>query len=377
MRRAPRGSWVKTHATVLALLVLPAAGRDWRVWPFSSASPWNVPVGSGAQYVPVPGLAGLGTGLNFNDRWTSSVVVTAASDPTVHVLVNASWPTSNWMFLAHGKPNCGNTPEDEAEILSWVHASPPAFPANPWSTLSDVEAHQILPAAYHNAHDRFRAEVHMKPGVCASPDNDGLMAVFQPDGWVLDTYATVILSNGDIVSDGLASFVDARGDGTGWWNGRRASMIPSFAGLIRTGELAHGKILHALAATIFTGLLARHAVWPAYAFDRHADAYAGSLPMGALLAIPPNVDIGALGLSPTGLVLARAAQDYGVYIVDSTGGAGMTIMAELNDPDIRWAGWQNDVAAVVHHLQWITNNGVSSVGGGGHPRGPLAPAFGP
>ncbi len=333
-----------------------------------------MPVGSAAHYAPVPGLAGLGAGLNFNGRWTSSVVVATQADPTVHVLVNATWPTSNWMFLTHGKPNCGNTPADDAQILSLVHANPKPFPANPWSTLSDVEAHQILPATYHDAHDHFRPMVHAKAGACPSPDTDGLMAVFQPDGWVLDIYASIILSNGDIVGDGLASFIDARGDGTGWWNGRRASMIPSFAGLIRNGELAHGKIPHALAATISTSVLTRQAVWPAYAFDRHADAYAGTLPMGALLAIPTDIDLGTLGLSPTGFVLAKAAQDYGVYIVDSTNGAGMTIMAELNDPDIRWTGWQNDVAAVVHHLQWITNNGASTPGGGGVPRAPLAPA---
>ena len=28
------------------------------------------------------------------------------------------------------------------------------------------------------------------------------MANFQPDGWVLDTYATIVLANGDIVSGG-------------------------------------------------------------------------------------------------------------------------------------------------------------------------------
>jgi hypothetical protein len=360
-------------AAALCLACLPAAGRDWRTWPFSSASPWNMPIGSNAQYAPVPGLAALGAGLNFDDRWTSSVVVSKASDPLVHVLVNATWPTNNWSFLAHGKPNCGNTAADEALIRGWVQASPPAFPANPWSTLSPVEAHQVLPASFHDAHDHARTTIHLKPGFCPSPDTDGLMAVFQPDGWVLDTYATIILGNGDIVGDGLASFVDARGDGTGWWNGRRASMLPSFAGLIRNGELASGLIPHALAAVMSSSELAKAAVWPAAAFDRHADAYAGTLPMGALLAIPADVDLAKLGLSAEGLVLARAAQDYGVYVVDSTNGAGVTLMAQLGDPEIRWPGWQSDVATVVHHLQQVTNNAAATPGGGGTPRKPLAP----
>ena len=53
-------------------------------------------------------------------------------------------------------------------------------------------------------------------------------------------------------------------------------------------------------------LLKREAVWPAYAFDRDS-GYSGTVPMGALLAIPPSVDIDQLGLSPLGRVIARAA----------------------------------------------------------------------
>ena len=158
------------------------------------------------------------------------------------------------------------------------------------------------------------------------------MAVFQPNGLVLDTINTVVTSDGSIVTS-MASYVDAKGDGTGWVNGRRASMIPSFAGLIRTGEISSGRIPHALAALAPNSLLKTAAVWPAAAFDRSSN-YAGILPMGTLLAIPSTVDIGKLGLSPQGLVIARAAQDFGVYLVDR-GGGGLSFLAELGDPEIR------------------------------------------
>jgi hypothetical protein len=349
--------------------------RNWQTWPFSATSPWNMPIGSDATYAAVPGIQSIPAGLNYADRWTSAVVISTAADPLVNVLVNTSWPTSNWAFLAAGKPNCDNTAADEASIRRYASASTERFPANPWSTLSPVQSEWLLPGSYHKASENFRSMVRLRPGACPSPDTDGLMADFQPDGWVLDTYATIVLGNGDIVSGGVASFIDARGDGTGWWSGRRASMLPSFAGLIRNGEIAAGRIPHALALVMSSSMLARRAVWPAFAFDRNSDAYHGSLPMGALLAIPPNDDISALGLTSIGLTLARAAQDYGAYVVDSTNGNGVTVLAELGDPDLRWKGWQNDVAIIVHHLQLIANNTLKAPGGGGTLRAALAPAF--
>jgi hypothetical protein len=156
-------------------------------------------------------------------------------------------------------------------------------------------------------------------------------------------------------------------------------MIPAFAGLIRTGEISSGLIPHALAALMTQTMLKSVAVWPAAAFDR-SNSYAGILPMGALLAIPPTVNLTKLGLSPQGLAMATAAQNFGVYIVDS-GGGGLTFMAELADPEIRWDGtattppWWRDIEIIGANLQWVTNNAAGTPGGGGTPRAPLAPPF--
>jgi len=158
------------------------------------------------------------------------------------------------------------------------------------------------------------------------------------------------------------------------WNGRRASMLPSFAGLIRRGEISSGRIPHALAVQMSKSLLTQQAMWPAYAFDRNS-GYTGTLPMGALLAIPSWVNVDQLPLTATGKVIAHAAQDYGIYVVDRNGGGGMTMLAQLGDPEIRWSGDWSDLSTVTKNLQWVTNNSPTSVGGGGTPRAPLAPAF--
>ena len=94
--------------------------------------------------------------------------------------------------------------------------------------------------------------------------------------------------------------------------------------------------------------------------------------MGTLLAIPSTVDIGKLGLSPQGLVIARAAQDFGVYLVDR-GGGGLSFLAELGDPEIRWNGtattppWWGDLEIIKNQLKWVVNNSESTPGGGEFP----------
>jgi hypothetical protein len=350
--------------------------RDWRTWPFSRRSPWNHPIGSGAQYTPVARLANYPIGINYEDRWTAAIAVAEASDPLATMLFSPNWGrTSSWAFLDRGNRNCGNGTAAEQYLRRYSAATWPPTPGNYYSTTSTPNDHHwSLPASYHAAGDDWRGTFHLPAGSCPSPDSDGLLAVFQPDGWVIDIYAGVVLSSGEVVGT-MASWIDVRGDGTGWWNGRRASMLPSFAGLIRDGEIAAGRIPHALAAQLPRQLLKEEAVWPAYAFDRDS-SYTGTVPMGALLAIPATVDLDGLGLSTDGRVIARAAQDYGVYVVDR-GGSGITILAELGAPDIRWEArdsepaWWKDLEIIRDQLRRVTNNGPSSRGGGGTPRVPL------
>jgi hypothetical protein len=351
--------------------------RDWRKWPFSRRSPWNHPIGSAAHYEKIRGIESVACGINHDGRWTSAVVVATDSDPTVTLLFSPGYGSrSTWTFLDGGGKNCGNSASTE-RWLSGAATTRLAFEGNYYSTISAVSGTWSLPADFHHASDDAHATFHLPRGACPSPDSDGLLAVFQPDGWVVDVYATVVTSDHKVLGT-MASWIDARGDGTGWWNGRRASMIPSFAGLIRSGEIAAGRIPHALAAQAPPSMLAMSYVWPAAAFDRNAN-YTGTLPMGALLAIPASVNIDELKLSWRGKAIARAAQDYGVYVVDR-GGGGLTLLAELGNPDISWQGggepssWQ-DLELIKSLLQRVANNGPVRRGGGGRPRVPFAPSL--
>ena len=351
--------------------------RDWRRQPFSRRSPWNHPIGSGARYATIPRLASYMASLNYEERWTTAVVLAQGHDPLVKMVFSPNWgPYSSWAFLNRGGKTCGNGHTAERNLLRHASEQLPTE-ANYYSTTaSSDDSRWVLPTSYRAASEGYRSVFRLPAGACPSPDSDGMMAVFQPDGWAIDIYAGVVTSDGHVVGT-MASWIDARGDGTGWWNGRRASMLPSFAGLIRSGEIAGGRIPHALAVQVPAAMLRAQYVWPAYAFDRDA-GYSGSVPMGALLAIPPQVDLDTLGLSPFGLVIARAAQDYGVYVVDR-GGQGITFLAELGNPDIRWPSrgasdpaWWKDIETIKNALRRVTNNGPTSRGGGGVPRVPLA-----
>ncbi len=383
-RRGPGATpVVRGHATAqrprrdLAELPTPPAVRDWRYWPFSDTSPWNHPIGKLARYADIDGLGKLAAGINYDDRWTASIAIATRNDPVVPV---SFYGGDLWKFLAGGGSVCRNPADDE---LMLRESSTPEvlFPGNFYSTISSPDSSVwILPPDYKPAATSYWRTAYLPPGSCASPDTDGLMAVFQPNGWVLDLYEGIVLSDNSIIA-AMASYVDARGDGTGWWNGRRASMLPSFAGLIRKGEIASGLIPHALAAVLSPTMLKQEAVWPAYAFDRHS-GYSGTLPMGALLAIPPQVNLDALGLSREGKVIARAAQNYGVYIVDRGGEGGMTFLAELGNREIRWEGssrtlasWQ-ELLIIKNQLKHVTNNSAETPGGGGELLAPPAPPFG-
>ena len=94
--------------------------------------------------------------------------------------------------------------------------------------------------------------------------------------------------------------------------------------------------------------------------------------MGALVALPPDVDVGALGLSAEGLMLARAFQDYGGYVVDRSGCFCLYAEPSLEGSSAL-ANLRRDLAVIRPLLRIVTDNGQLTTGGGGAPRRSPAP----
>jgi hypothetical protein len=100
----------------------------------------------------------------------------------------------------------------------------------------------------------------------------------------------------------------------GW--GASASSLPLFAGIIRASELQSGVINHALSMNM-PEVRAAVQAWPAQRNDGRLTTL-DSLPEGAHLRLPANLDLNALNLPPATLAMARAAQRYGIVIRDVT-----------------------------------------------------------
>jgi hypothetical protein len=101
-----------------------------------------------------------------------------------------------------------------------------------------------------------------------------------------------------------------------WW-GSSASSLSIAGGLITFADLRAGHINHALALAVprvRRGVFAS----PARRTDGTATS-ATTLPEGAHLRLDPQLDLSALGLSPLGLMIARAAKHYGIYVRDRAG----------------------------------------------------------
>jgi hypothetical protein len=284
--------------------------RDAFAWPFAATSPWNTPIGTGAQY-SAPG-----------DPQTQSLV---AATPAINA--------SNWT-----KPVALASLGDPVRFLGWganavaIHVPDSAQPSGP-------------------------------------PGGDAHLSIVDPSRHVVDEswHTTRVFGN---LASGFHQRVDLRGDGL---TGVTASGMSALGGLIRTWELQAHDIRHALSITMPPGLMALGPVWPAHQQDNFAaSAYHGAVHMGALLAIPPSVDVRSLGLSAEGTAIAYALQRYGAYVTDA--GGGMALYAEPSG-ELWVRSARADMRRIQAQLRVVTNNGPFTVGGGGIRFAPPAPPF--
>ncbi len=313
---------------------------------FAEDSPWNSKVPQNAVFLDLPELEALSVGWTSGKDDYANVAVYFATedDPLRPVLYNFD----TWLNVHQGKwKRAGNPRSIELSILEGATNTLP-YEANFYSTtvgkIGDDSEAWVLPPDFHPISLPVEGLMaHIPPGIKPSPDSDGYMVVFQPDGRALETYSSIVISSGEVVAM-MFGLTDPKGDGTGWQNGRRASMIPSYAGILMDKELWAGRIKHALAVIIGAEVLGQSYVWPAYAFDRNPYDYRGRIAMGTHLAIPPGVDLAKLPWNTaSGRAIAQATQTYGLYVVDRGGPNGLTFVTELDVTHPEFGGWNEDL----------------------------------
>lgn len=150
------------------------------------------------------------------------------------------------------------------------------------------------------------------------PDDDGHMAVLdEVSQCVVELYRARRTAKG--WSAEWVNATPAEGDGI-YPDGlsTRASGFSSPAGLIWPDELRSGRIPHAL---VFAYPFTRKGTFVGEATrtdGRSVDPAA--LPIGAHLRLDPSLDLDSLGLAPSELTIARALQEFGMILADSSGG---------------------------------------------------------
>jgi hypothetical protein len=381
----------------------PPLTRDPRQWPFAQNSIWNMPIGSGAQFVAAnlsahPGIAEDPDATEPVPEWATMPQI----DPERIVLA----PTAPLVTIEHGAPGGDRCDADDA-VTAGLPVTVP------------------IPSNYFIESDH----------------ENNCAAFLMPDQRTIVQVQPFTRCRAKVVPTAVIKYPrdpdpDVTIDGDGILGMHGGSGLSSIGGSIRVGELRPGNPAprHALKIDLYSAeaLFECRTVtpldksncrrWPATkadssAFnDKNADppGYGTrtqnrnqAMKMGALLALPPSVNIASLGLeTDPGRQIAWTLQNYGAYIVDSFAGPAFAFSAEEGpDPQqqdartsvqkqflddykykmmqrVRNADadkgdnpWTRDIQRLLPLLKVVDNNSPTSIGGGGTPRQPLAPPF--
>jgi hypothetical protein len=369
-----------------------AAGtRDVRLQPFASDSIWNTAIGAGAQYVPSAISPNPGQHQGFPNNTPD---ISWADMPHLdheHVILHPEAPITQVQYTSVGIGN-----GDKCSPTGNQPASSPLPYAAP------------IPSDY----------------VVPSNNGNGATTILAADGHTLKQMQPFArCTAGGVATTKNTQFGDSDLYGDGRIGAHGGSKLSAFGGTIRMNELSPGAHAprHAIKINVYSqevfhdcgtdvGIACFR--WPAAVADGLAPTQYGIAPginpplgmkMGALVAIPPSVDITALGLrTDPGRQLAWTLQNYGAYIVDSTGGPAFGLNIE-DGPDgskqtqfdaeyASYVGqpgdpvglklharvrhntdWRRDIQTLVSNLHLVDNSTQYTVGGGGMPRQPFPP----
>jgi hypothetical protein len=155
----------------------------------------------------------------------------------------------------------------------------------------------------------YSISVPYQSGWLPTVDSDHHLVVINDDSGAYVEFQGLDLSTS--TAHGAATGNVYSGDATNTPS-NHVSGLPELAGLITAKDIASGTIRHALRCAVPT--TAPSYRWPATVTD---GSHAGGLPMGAHLWLPRDVSLS--GLSSAQQILAKAFQDYGCYVSDTSG----------------------------------------------------------
>ncbi|NHC36655.1 hypothetical protein [Scytonema millei] len=342
----PSQDFLISQQVTSGILAQDPKSRDKWLWPFSSTSIWNMPIGATATYVPanLPKAGFFGADREYFYKLK-------AGDPMRPVLSPGSFGPGR----CTGKQSMGlSLPIPDNLIV-------PDATSQPYSTPNNAAAF-LMPDG--------RTIEQLEPlARCTAGGN--------VHGW-RNPWGGI-----DIYGDGIK--------GTHFGSGMSA-----IGGSIRRGELTSDEpIRHAIKILVWGKKYLHYSKsmpgyrWPADRADRYAESeYKGTnskLVQGSLLAIPAHVKMDSLGLkTPAGQKIFKALQNYGAYIVDDAYWDAYYLAVEQGVPEEfrarygysfegRSGAFYDDMMKLMSALHIIDNNRPDNIGGGGRLRAPLAP----
>ncbi|MCF4124801.1 hypothetical protein [Methylobacterium sp. SyP6R] len=307
--------------------------RDPVAQPFASTSIWNTPLGRGATFQPG---AGPETALlrNQNAGGPAGAYAWIGGHAFGIYRQGPTDPERSWTY--RGRP----------PTLPWPHGGSPGGGRFTLRTppgiafLGGTDRHAVLV----DAEGRYAYEIWL--------------GAFDP---ARNLYSAQYLVRTDLRGSGISATPGAQ-------EGVRAFGGSLIGGLVRRAELERGEIRHAIAMAASTSQASpTRIVWPASSTDGGGhNGHTGVIPMGALFAIPPQVDLGRLGLTtPEGRALARAFQEFGGYITDTAARTLVIAYLEEGCTDRQIDHLQSDKDRILSVLAMVTNNEAAHPGGPG------------
>lgn len=188
-----------------------------------------------------------------------------------------------------------------------VHLSDPTL----WWRASLQSAFDAVPIPF-NAQPAAGSDAEM---TIWQPSTDKLWEFFhmakEADGWHADWGGAM-----DDVSQSPGYFTTSSWPGALPVWGATATSLPAAAGVITLKDIQRGEIDHALALEL-PAPRAGVWTWPAQRSDG-TGTDPNTIPEGAHLRLNPDLNLDALHLPPLTLMIARAAQKYGMIVRDQT-----------------------------------------------------------
>lgn len=200
---------------------------------------------------------------------------------------------------------------------------------------------------------------HWPVGVAAAKGSDGHADIIDQAANIIHSFWQLKQQDGGWTATLHAwSRLDGRGwgDPTHFYQGARATGVPTSAGIIRSHEVDDGAPVyrHALAMSLTYNALAREPayIFPATAADNDAaTTNSGQIPEGALLMLPPAFDTAGIA-NPALRKVANTLKMYGAYVVDRNDGTPFYIYAENGSGlNLHGKAWDRNVANELQRIR--------------------------